>query len=120
MAHKAIVICATNTYITIEEFKKVFEEAATIAKVNQLVKTIFDKRAPKVFHQPSMQWYFVEWKEKLFGYGITKHVKILPDDFVLRSSVKLGRAKIDAQFPYALYHKTQILYKDSIEDALKA
>jgi hypothetical protein len=118
--HEAVIICASSTYITIEDFKSALEEALQIIKANSIKKTVFDKRALKVFHQPSMQWYFTDWKERLYNLGVVKHIKILPDDFVFRSSVKIGRAQIDEQFPNALYHKTQIIYKDTLLQALEA
>ena len=115
---KALIIKSTGTYIPIEEFMEVFNSTVDICRANPIVKTVFDKRSLKVFHQPSMEWYFTVWKEKLFSMGIKKHIKILPDDFVFKSSVKIGREKIDGNFPNANYHKTSIVYVKNIEEAL--
>lgn len=97
----------------------VFEDSIDIIKSHGLQKTVFDKRALKVFHQPSMTWYFTEWKEKQYALGVTKHIKILPNDFVFKNSDKIGRAKIDADFPNAKYHRTEILYRENIFEALE-
>lgn len=116
--NQAVVIKSIGTYITIEEFKSIFEEAYLVIKKNNLKKTIFDKRSLKVFHQPSMEWYFVDWKDRLFDLGIKKHIKILPDDNIFRSSVKVGRQKIDGLYPNAKYKQTEILYFDNLSAAL--
>ena len=116
---QSVIIRSKSTYIPIEEFQKIFNFAETLIKEHKINKTIFDKRSLKVFHQPSMQWYFTEWKERLFGLGIKKHIKILPDDFVFKSSVKIGRDKIDQLFPNALYHQTSIVYAENLAEALK-
>lgn len=117
---KSLIIKSTGNYIPIEEFKEVFNSTVLICKENSLIKTIFDKRSLKVFHQLSMEWYFIEWKDMLFNVGIKKHIKILPDDFVFKSSVKIGREKIDENYPKAKYHQTNIIYAKNIEEALLA
>ena len=79
---------------------------------------VFDKRALKVFHQPSMVWYFVEWKEEMYSKGLTKHRKILPRDPVFRECVKLGRENLSKENPSAKYHELDIQYKNSIQEAI--
>lgn len=116
--HKSILIKSTGTYITIEEFKNIFNDALQTIEKFRLQKTIFDKRSLKVFHQPSMEWYFIDWKDKLFDMGVKKHIKILPLDNVFRSSVKIGRAKIDGLYPNAKYKQTEILYFEDVTTAL--
>lgn len=115
---RSLIIQSTGSYIPIDEFVELFISTIDICRDNSITKTIFDKRSLKVFHQPSMEWYFSFWKEQLFGLGILKHIKILPDDFVFRSSVKIGREKIDQNFPEAKYHQTSIIYVKNIEEAL--
>lgn len=117
---KSLIIKSTSTYIPIEEFMEVFTSTIDICKDKSITRTIFDKRSLKVFHQPSMEWYFTVWKEKLFNLGVKKHVKILPNDFVFKSSVKIGREKIDTNFPNAKYHQTSIVYANNVEEALNS
>jgi hypothetical protein len=117
---KSLIIKSTGTYIPIEEFQEVFKATVDVCKDHSIIKTVFDKRSLKVFHQPSMEWYFTVWKEELFSLGIKKHIKILPDDFVFKSSVKIGREKIDENYTTAKYHKTSIIYVKNIEEALSS
>jgi hypothetical protein len=103
-----LLVTATATYIPIDQFKIIFNE----------IKLIFDKRQLTVFHQPSMEWYFVDWKERMFEVGLNKHVKILPPDEVFRQSVKIGRNKINEAYPQGKFHQMEILYAESLLDAI--
>src|SRR6478752_2619536 len=76
------VVEATSSYIPIEQFKEAFNHIGELVKHEQITKLIFDKRKLSVFHQPSMEWYFVDWKEKMFNDGLKTHRKLLPADEV--------------------------------------
>ncbi len=113
----AIVEALTN-YIPLEPFKEIFNFIGELAKKKNLTKLIFDKRKLTVFHQPSMEWYFIEWKEKMFDQGLTIHRKILPADDVFRQSVRIGREKIDKNYPTKKFNQMDIQYAETIEEAL--
>jgi len=113
-----VIVEATSTYIPIEEFKEVFNSIGELVKKNKFSKLIFDKRALTVFHQPSMEWYFVDWKEKMFGLGLKTHRKILPQDAVFRQSVKIGREKIKSMHPNGKYTLMDIQYSETLEEAI--
>lgn len=115
---KTLVVTATASYIPIEQFRLIFNRISDFVKSHQIEKLIFDKRHLRVFHQPSMEWYFVEWKNEMFEFGLTKHVKILPNDEVFRQSVKIGRKKINESYPDAKFHQLSILYAESLDEAL--
>lgn len=112
------VIEALSTYIPIEQFKEIFEYVGTMVINENITKLIFDKRKLTVFHQPSMEWYFVEWKEKMFDAGLKVHRKILPTDEVFRQSVKIGRDKIGKMHPNGKYKVMDIKYAESLEEAI--
>lgn len=112
------LIESTAGYIPIENFKAIFTAMEELVRHKSIVRMVFDKRAMRVFHQPSMEWYFVEWKEAMAKIGLIRHVKILPDDAVFVQSVKIGRNAIDRQYPDARYHQLSIHYADSLEEAV--
>jgi hypothetical protein len=87
-------------------------------KEKKITKLIFDKRKLTVFHQPSMEWYFVEWKEKMFDLGLKTHRKILPQDEIFRQSVKIGREKIKSIHPNGKYTLMDIQYSENLQDAI--
>lgn len=113
-----LLVTATATYIPIDQFKSIFNEIAHWVQRYNIQKLIFDKRQLTVFHQPSMEWYFVDWKERMFNVGLTRHVKILPRDEVFRQSVKIGRNKINEAFPNGKFHTMEILYAETLEEAI--
>jgi hypothetical protein len=112
------VVEATATYIPLEQFKEIFSFIGELASSKTITKLIFDKRKLSVFHQPSMEWYFVEWKEKMFDVGLKTHRKILPQDDVFRQSVRIGREKINKMYPLKKFNQMDIQYAESIEEAL--
>ena len=112
------IVQALSSYIPFESFKEIFTFIGEFAKKNNLTKLVFDKTKLTVFHQPSMEWYFVEWKEKMFEQGLTNHVKILPADDVFRQSVRIGRDKINKNFPTKKFNQMNIQYAQTIEEAL--
>lgn len=113
------IVAAKTDYIPISEFKIIFETLGSIVKEKRISKLIFDKRNLSVFHQPSMEWYFTEWKEKMFEAGLKTHRKILPMNEVFRQSVKIGRDKINKAFPQGKFHQMDIGYAESLEEAIE-
>lgn len=114
------IIEALSNYIPIEDFKKIFEKAGELVKEKKIEKLVFDKRKLTVFHQPSMEWYFIEWKEEMYRFGLTKHRKLLPQDKVFRESVRIGREKIKEENPQLSVSKMDIQYKESLKEAIES
>lgn len=112
------VVEATANYIPLDQFKEIFNFIGELTATKKIKKLIFDKRKLSVFHQPSMEWYFVEWKEKMFEAGLKTHRKILPKDDVFRQSVRIGRDKINKAFPDKKFHQMDIQYAETMEEAI--
>ena len=113
-----LIIEATDVYLPIDEFKKIFAKAEEIVREKGIEKIIFDKRALQVFHQPSMEWYFTTWKEALLALGVKTHRKLLPDDPTFRKSVEIGRKKIYEKHPDLHPGQMDIKYAESLEEAI--
>ena len=65
---RKIVICELLTdYVPIEDFKEIFTDIGELVKEGDFTKFIFDKRALRAFHQPTMEWYFIHWKKEMLG-----------------------------------------------------
>jgi O-methyltransferase involved in polyketide biosynthesis len=116
----SFIICESLTsYLPVEEFKEFFEQMTPIIKEHQISKFIFDKRSLRAFHQPTMEWYFVEWKQKLMDSGLTVHRKILPDEGWFKKAVQAGRASIEKSHPDFPFDKLDIQYFNSIDDCIR-
>lgn len=118
VCEEVVLVKATGSYIPIDNFKELFDQTGLAVKAHHFKKLIFDKRNLKVFHQPSMVWYFTEWKESMFELGLTTHRKILPKDPVFRECVKLGRENLSKEYPEAKFHKMNIQYRFTVEEAI--
>jgi hypothetical protein len=116
---EGIVICELLTdYVPIEDFKLTFEKISEIIKGGNFEKFIFDKRALRAFHQPSMEWYFLVWKEEMLRYGVIKHRKILPEEKWFEKMVMIAKEQLMKNNPDNVIEKLDIKYCNSIEEAI--
>jgi len=117
-----IMICElTKEYVPIEDFREIFQETVPLIEKHKIKKFIFDKQNLRIFHQPSMEWYFVNWKQEIYRLGLSIHRKILPQDqpaFAL--AVEAGRAKIMAEYKDTIIPKLDIQYKNTIKEAIES
>jgi len=117
-----IMICElTKEYVPIEEFKEIFSETVPLIEKYGIKKFIFDKQNMRVFHQPSMEWYFVFWKQEIYAKGLSVHRKILPQDqtaFCL--AVEAGKAKIMSEYKDTVIPLLDIQYKTTVKEAIES
>ena len=106
------IVEATANYIPLERFKEIFEFIGEIAVEYALTKLVFDKRKLSVFHQPSMEWYFVEWKEKMFEGG-----EIAVIDTV-QSKITLLERQVDRQEAFAEFSRSTLGLSTYLWDSL--
>ncbi|GAB2616458.1 hypothetical protein [Belliella aquatica] len=116
---KGIVICELlSDYVPIDNFKSIFLRISEIVKQGGFTKFIFDKRALRAFHQPSMEWYFLHWKNEMLEYGLQKHRKILPAEKWFEKMVMIAKEQIMRNNPDNIIELLDISYCDSIEEAI--
>lgn len=116
---KAALCVCKQSYIPAEDFINSFNQIADILEKTSLESFVFDKRALRAFHQPTMEWYFVEWKNRIYNYGVNKHYKILPPQDWFADCVEAGKASILKNNPSFEFEKFDIKYCDSIIDAIE-
>jgi len=116
-----ILICElTKQYVPIYEFREIFTMTIPFIEKHNITKFIFDKQNLRVFHQPSMEWYFIHWKKEIYYKGLSVHRKILPQNLpMFEAAVTAGRAKIEAEYKDTIIHLLDIKYSKSIEEAIK-
>lgn len=116
---KGIVICELlSDYVPIDNFKSIFLRISEIVKQGGFTKFIFDKRALRAFHQPSMEWYFLHWKNEMLEFGLQKHRKILPPEKWFEKMVMIAKEQIMKNNPENIIELLDIRYCDSIEEAI--
>lgn len=76
----------------------------------------------KAFNQPSMVWYYVNWKDEVYKEtGLRTHFKILPDIPWFKKSVEAGRKEIFTQYPdHPTLNILDVRYAGSLTEALEA
>jgi hypothetical protein len=115
-----IMMCKILTpYVLEEDFKKLVMQCTTVAQKTGCDKYIFDKRALKTFHQPSMEWYYVYWKPYMYKeFQLKKHRKLfLMEEWWLKC-IEIGRNQIYKKYPNSICHSLDIKVSRDLEDAI--
>ncbi|AHM60020.1 hypothetical protein D770_08795 [Flammeovirgaceae bacterium 311] len=117
---KKILVCQTQaSYIPIHTFKDSFLKCAGLIERGGVERFVFDKRSLRAFHQPSMEWYFVSWKQEMYKlHGLRVHRKILPPEPWFQKCVEAGRHEIELKHPANIFSKLDIGYTGSIAESL--
>lgn len=110
----------TVDYVSIKVFMETFNEIGRIAKTGQFSTFLFDKRALRTFHQPSMEWYFLVWKGEMLSYGLYKHRKLLPALTWFVKAAEIAREPLLSAMDKNILSKLDILYCNSLEEALNS
>ncbi len=119
-ASRKVLICELLAdYIPIEDFKEVFSRIGEIVRTGEYKKFVFDKRSLRAFHQPTMEWYFIEWKRDMLGYGLKVYRKILPKEKWFEKMVYIAKDQIMQSYPDNVISQLDIKYCGSMEEALR-
>ena len=117
-SRKTIICELLTDYVPIEDFKEAFLEIGELVKTGGFEKFIFDKRALRAFHQPTMEWYFIHWKKDMLAYGVKTHRKILPEEKWFEKMVQIAKTQILTQYPDNIIDQLDIAYCDTLEVAI--
>jgi hypothetical protein len=117
--HTLICVVKTN-YIPMADFQVIFNKIETLVKDRFTTTMVFDKSKLTTFHQPSMEWYHVHWKERMYEQGLKTYRKILPRNDFFVQSVQVGRQNIRKNNPNFDFSKFDIQYFDSLDAALSS
>ena len=109
---------ATSEYIPIDYFKNDFEAIGSLIAEHNIHALIFDKRSLNTFHQPSMEWYYTEWKAELLQHGLKTHYKILPAAPWFAKSVEAGKRDIKKNHPEFDFNRFSVNYVSSLDEAV--
>jgi hypothetical protein len=118
-SHTLLCIVKTS-YIPMADFQVTFNKMEALVKDRPITTMIFDKSKLTTFHQPSMEWYHVHWKEKMYDRGLKMYRKILPPNEFFVQSVQVGRQNIRKNNPNFDFDKYDIRYFDTLEAALSS
>lgn len=116
-----LIMELTREYVPMDDFRSIFSETIPIIEREKVKKFIFDKQNLRVFHQPSMEWYYVHWKKEIYEKGLATHRKILPKgQLAFNLAVEAGIAKIMAVHQDSVIPLLDIQYKATILEAIES
>lgn len=114
-----IIICElTQAYTPIDDFMALLEHKRELIKKYGCQKFIFDKRAIKGFHQPSMEWYYLTWKVDMYqNFKLGVHRKLFTTEGWFLKCIEAGRAEIKRKDPGSIVHSLDIKVSKDLKDA---
>lgn len=115
---KMIACVLLDEYVPIRYFKETFGLISAEIRKGGYETFIFDKRALRTFHQPSMEWYFLDWKTEMIQFGLTHHRKLLPDLPWFVKTVEIARNPLLSKLPEAVRQQLDIRYCSTLEEAV--
>jgi hypothetical protein len=114
----AFVIEATSAHIPKTQFQEMFITIGQNIIKSGCRKVIFDMSMLQFYYEPTFDWFFTVWKERMFYHGISCYRIILPHIEIIREGVEKSRKKAYEIFPDEKYWEMDIQYTDTVEDAL--
>jgi len=115
---RSILCILMKEYVPIEDFKNTFNEISILVEKHDLKTFIFDKRSLTTFHQPSMEWYYVQWKTNMLKHGLSNHRKILPKAGWFRKAVEIAHRDIESRIDQEIFKKIDVHYAETMQEAL--
>ncbi len=108
-------------YTPIDKFMGVLQKKAQLIQAYGCDKFVFDKRAIKGFHQPTMEWYYLEWKVEMYHkYGLSVHRKLFSNEDWFLKCIEAGRAEIKRKDPGSIVHTFDIKVCQTLEEAVNS
>lgn len=113
-----IVIKATSAHIPKTQFQEMFIAIGQLISKGGYKKLICDLSNIHFYHEPTFDWYFMVWKERMFYHGLRTHRIILPLNDLIRDGVELARQRSYEVFPGGKYWQLDLQYAESIDEAV--
>jgi hypothetical protein len=113
-----IVIKATSGHIPKTQFQEMFIAIGQLISKEGYNKLVCDLSNIQFYHEPTFDWYFMVWKERMFYYGLRTHRIILPLNDLIRDGVELARQRAYEAFPGEKYWQPDLQYAESIDEAV--
>ncbi|MGF1532453.1 MAG: hypothetical protein ACFCUI_02020 [Bernardetiaceae bacterium] len=115
-----VIICQMlQSYTEIDNFKAMLYKKAELIEQYGCDLFVFDKRSIRGFHQPSMEWYYLEWKPEMYRrFGLRVHRKLFTTETWFLKCIEAGRAEIKRRDPGSIVHTMDITIVDTIAQAI--
>jgi hypothetical protein len=117
-----LIICELlKAYTPIDDFMNILKQKSRLIEMYGCNKFIFDKRAIRGFHQPSMEWYYLTWKVEMYRkFGLERHRKLFSNEPWFLKCIEAGRAEIRRKDPGSIVHTLDIKVCQSLEEAIRS
>jgi ribonucleotide reductase beta subunit family protein with ferritin-like domain len=117
-SQETIIFELEGSFISPDDFQKLFLKAEKITTHNIISKIIIDMRSVEGFHQPSFEWLLLIWKANMLEKGIKNYAYLLRDEAWFEELVRLTFRKVVKNNPQTVLEQLEIRYCKSFYEAV--
>jgi|GEM_PF-7004584 len=119
-ASETAIVSIHGAFIPMTEYQQTLEKIGELVKQEKVHKLIVDARQLVAYHQPSVEWSFLNWKREMSTYGLNSYRYVVPNSGEYRKNLENGIQKIRRDHPDTdLLDRMDLAYCRSLEEAVE-
>ena len=119
-ANETAIVSIHGAYIPMTDYQQTLEKLGELVKQEKVQKLIVDARQLVAYHQPSVEWSFLNWKQEMRTHGLNSYRYVLPNTGEYRRNLEHGIQKIRREHPNTdVLDRMDMAYCRSLEEAVE-
>jgi hypothetical protein len=118
-ANETAIFRIHGAFIPMTDYQAALDKLSELVQQDKVQKLVVD--APKLvaYHQPSVEWSFVNWKKRMEPHGLRQYRYVLPDSGEYRRSLQDGLRKIGREHPDTGIDRLDLAYCRTLDEAVE-
>jgi len=118
-ASETAVVRIHGAFIPLTDYQDTLEKLGELVEQEKVHKMIVDAQQLVAYHQPSVEWSFLNWKQEMQSHGLKSYRYVLSDSGEYRKMLENGLSKIRREHPETQLDRMDVAYCRSMEEAVE-
>lgn len=119
-ANETAIVSIHGAFIPMTDYQQTLEKLGELVRQEKVQKLIVDARQLLAYHQPSVEWSFLNWKRQMHEHGLNRYRYILSSTGEYRKNLENGLQKIRREHPEpTVLDQMDLAYCQSLEEAVE-
>ncbi len=119
-ATETAIVSIHGAFIPMTDYQQTLEKLGELVKQEKVQKLIVDARQLLAYHQPSLEWSFLNWKREMQRHGLMRYRYVLANTGDYRRNMENGILKMRREHPETeLLDRMDLAYCRSVEEAVE-
>ncbi len=119
-ANETAIVSIHGAFIPMTDYQQTLEKLGELVRQEKVHKLIVDAQQLVAYHQPSVEWSFLNWKREMRNHGLTSYRYVLPNGGEYRKNLENGIRKIRRDHPnMEVLDRMDLTYCHSLEEAVE-